>query len=108
MVTNPMPGSCSSRATSSASSARICSPTRSGLEPWAIGRAGRLKSEVRSTSQTFEVGSTKSDERRLRISLRDREHAFHREHFDHIADFEVVEFLEADAALESRFHLAHI
>src|SRR5262245_36797444 len=37
-----------------------------------------------------------------------RLHPFHREHFDDIVHFDVVEAFEADAALEAGFDLAHI
>src|SRR5690242_11147556 len=79
-----MPGSCTSRATSSASSARICSATRSGREPWDISREP------------------------WRGALRGDRHPLLEEHFDHVADLDVVELLEADAAFETRLHLARV
>src|SRR5439155_27262909 len=40
--------------------------------------------------------------------LRRDGHPFHREHLDDVADLDVVELLEADPALESGLHLAHV
>src|SRR5436190_6863225 len=76
-VTNPMPGSWTSRASSWANSPRIWSATRSGLEPWDT-------------------------------PLNAHHDALHDEHFDDVADLDVVEAFEADAALEARLHLARI
>src|SRR3954470_10449779 len=41
-------------------------------------------------------------------TLRRRQHPFHREHFDHVADLQVVELVEADAALEPGLDLADV
>src|SRR5207247_5792835 len=41
-------------------------------------------------------------------ALRSYSHAFHGEDFDHVPDFQVVELIEADTALEACLDLAHI
>src|SRR5258705_3013618 len=71
-----MPGSCTSRARSRASSLRIWSATRSGRDPWDM--------------------------------LRDDRDSLLHEHLDEVADLDVVEPLEADAALEPGLDLADI
>ena len=59
-----------------------------------------------------------ADGRRLDVGRRDagtasapalrRRDALHREHLDHVADLEVVELVEADAALEAGLDLADV
>src|SRR5215471_3823564 len=41
-------------------------------------------------------------------TLRRRQHPFHGEHLDDVPNLEVIELVEADAALEPRLDLAHV
>src|SRR6266849_10545332 len=60
-------------------------------------------------SWKLEVGRLKAADFRLCPSdLRERQNPFHGEDFDHVPDLQVVEFVEADTALEAGLDLAHI
>src|SRR5688572_27259911 len=99
MVTNPIPGSWTSRASSSASSARIWSATRSGRDPCDI-------------NATTKARRHETERMALRVSvlswLRGDRDTLHREHLDDVADLQVVELVEADAALEPGFDFAGV
>src|SRR5262245_30925936 len=99
-----MPGSCTSRVSIDASSLRIWSATLSGRDPWDMwnhdcNRAHRSGAPVTAGRSTRRGHGSR---------LRRGGDPFLDEDLDEVPDLDVVEALEADAALETGFHLAHV
>src|SRR3712207_256853 len=92
MVRKPTPGSWTSRVMRSEISARNWSPTRDGrVDAITKGEGRRDKTEISLDTVSHGSGDPLDDER-----------------FDHVADLDVVEPVEADAAFETGLHLRHV